>query len=235
MFCLACVAGSTLGVQFNMQGDTEPDHAGLVPYQSSTQLTVYQNGTPVFDQPNYIGAEVTGVPDKPTTYRVVFDEDLSQVFGISQSTGSQTDLTFRYTPRESPGSALPTQDTCLSQAADTPCRILPVLTLTYDLASNGDNVSPVGTQVMGLQVGHLSYDGEGSHAPITSASVSVSFDGGTSWRHAALVGVDGHYVAVWTNPASAAGASPELRVTATDAVGGSITQTIDNAYTITAG
>lgn len=234
-FCLACVAGSNLTVQLNMQGDTEPDHAGSVPYQSSTQLTVYQDGTPVFDRANYIGAEVTGIPDRQTTYRVVFGEDLSQVFGISQSTGSHTDLTFRYTPRPAPGTALPTQDVCLGQAADTPCRILPVLTLTYDLAGNGYNVSPVGRQVMGLQVRHLSYAGQGSHAPITSANVSVSFDGGTSWQPTALVSVDGHYVALWTNPASAAGISPELRVTATDAVGGSITQTIDNAYTIAAG
>jgi hypothetical protein len=234
-FCLACVAGGTLTVQFNMQGDTEPDHAGMVPYQSSTHLTVYQDGTPVFDRANYIGAEVTGIPEKPTTYRVVFGEDLSQVFDISQSTGSQTDLTFRYTPGKAPGEALPAQDTCLGQAADAACRTLPVLTLNYDLASNGDNVAPTGRQVMGLNVGHLSYAGQGSHAPITSASVSVSFDGGASWQHAALAGVDGHYIAVWTNPVSTAGTSPELRVTATDAVGGSITQTIDNAYTIAAG
>jgi len=234
-FCLACVAGSTLAVQMNMQGDTEPDHAGMVLFQSSTRLTVYQDGTPVFDQPNYIGAEVTGIPDKPTTYRVVLDEDLSQVFDISQSTGSQTDLTFRYTPSKTPGTALPAQDTCLGQTADAACRILPVLTLSYDLASNANNFTSVGRQVMGLQVGHLSYDGAGSHAPITSASVSVSFDGGTSWQRAALAGTDGHYVAVWTNPASAAGTLPELRVTATDGIGGSITQTIDNAYSIAAG
>jgi hypothetical protein len=90
-------------------------------------------------------------------------------------------------------------------------------------------------QHMRLSVGHLTYDGYGSHAPITSATVAVSFDGGATWQPAVVGGHDGQYTVAWKNPASAAGTSPDLRVTATDAAGGSITQTITNAYTIAAG
>ena len=57
----------------------------------------------------------------------------------------------------------------------------------------------------------------------------MSFDNGTTWHPATVAGFAGHYVALWHNPAAG---SPELRVTATDAAGDAITQTITNAYTI---
>jgi hypothetical protein len=106
------------------------------------------------------------------------------------------------------------------------------MALAYQLASNDLNTSSVGAQVLGLTVGHLNYDGAGSHAAIKSAAVWVSFDGGKTWERVTVTGSDGHYTARWTNPASAKGTDPALRVTATDALGGSITQTITNAYTI---
>jgi hypothetical protein len=109
-----------------------------------------------------------------------------------------------------------------------------VLTLNYQLASDLTNTSNAPVQHMRLTVGHLTYDGHGSHAPITSATVAVSFDGGTTWQPALVAGHDGHYTVTWKNPASAAGTSPDLRVTATDAAGGSITQAITAAYTIAA-
>jgi hypothetical protein len=85
---------------------------------------------------------------------------------------------------------------------------------------------------MRLHVDHLGYDGRGSHAPITGAAVSISFDGGVSWTPATVSGTDGNYLATWTNPASAEGTSPDLLVTAQDAVGGSISETVTNAYTV---
>ena len=47
-----------------------------------------------------------------------------------------------------------------------------------------------------------------------------------------MTGSAGDYTATWPNPASARGTSPEIKVTAADAAGGSITQTITAAYTI---
>jgi hypothetical protein len=44
----------------------------------------------------------------------------------------------------------------------------------------------------------------------------------------------GRYTVSWPNPASARGTDPAIRVIATDALGGSITQTTFNAYTIAA-
>lgn len=62
--------------------------------------------------------------------------------------------------------------------------------------------------------------------------VQVSFDGGRTWRDATLTGRAGHYTATYTAPADH---DITLRVTAADAVGGRITETITRAYRTTGG
>jgi hypothetical protein len=108
--------------------------------------------------------------------------------------------------------------------------VLPALDLNYQLATDQSNTSTSPVQVLQLRVGHVSYDGAGSHAPIRSASVQVSFDNGATWKSVPVFGFAGNYVALWANPA--AGTNPSIKVTATDANGGSITQTVTNAYTV---
>ena len=53
--------------------------------------------------------------------------------------------------------------------------------------------------------------------------------GGTTWQAARITGRGGSYAAVFDAPA---GAMVTLRTTATDAAGGSIAETITNAYQI---
>jgi hypothetical protein len=234
-YCHGCAAGSNLTIGYNILADSEPDHYALFSFGGETgDETLYENGTQIFSQQNANGVDVTGVPAGPTTWREVFDTSQQGVAVVSQSTATHTDLTFRYTPgSDAASSSLPSGYDCDPQGLFTaPCQVLPILTLNYRLAANDENTSSSPLQTLQLTVGHLSYDGYGSHAPITSASVAVSFDGGTTWKPAALLGLDGHYTALWANPASAAGTSPELRVSATDAVGGSITQTVTAAYTV---
>jgi hypothetical protein len=225
--CLACAAGSTLSLIFSPVGDSDPTHAGLLFTQpTSSHFTLYRNGTSVFDQDGYDGTVLDNVPAGPATYRAVFDLDMSGVAGFSQSTVAHTDLTLRYDPKTA--SPLPAPSVCQGQTASTPCTILPALSLNYQLATDENNTSTSPVQVLNLTVGHLSYDGAGSRAPITGASVQVSFDKGTTWQHVPVLGFAGHYVALWHNTA---GTSPSIKVTATDAAGGSITQTVTNAYT----
>jgi hypothetical protein len=83
---------------------------------------------------------------------------------------------------------------------------------------------------MGLRVGHATFDGVGARSPITSVGVSVSFDGGTTWQPAHVAGAHGSYLVTWRNPAP--GVAPTLKVTAADTLGGQITQTLTNAYTV---
>jgi hypothetical protein len=57
--------------------------------------------------------------------------------------------------------------------------------------------------------------------------VSVSFDGGRTWHPVTVTGHDGSYTATFTAPA---GATVSLRTSASDAAGGSISETITDAY-----
>ena len=57
----------------------------------------------------------------------------------------------------------------------------------------------------------------------------MSFDGGKTWRAARISGSAGAYRAAFTAPA---GAYVTLRVTAADAAGGRIVETITRAYKI---
>ena len=231
--CQACTAGRTLALNFSAAGDSEPDH--FVPFfqdltsRNRVRFTLYRDGTRLFTGEG-IGAVVRNIPARPSTYRAVLAVNLAGQKGFSQSTQTLTDLTVRYMPRG--GAALPAGDTCAGRSAGSPCRILPALTLGYQLATDQENTSSSHTQVLHLRVGHVSYNGAGSHARITSAAVWVSFNGGRSWQRASLTGSAGDYTASWPNPASARGTSPAIKVTASDAVGGSITQTVTAAYTI---
>jgi hypothetical protein len=235
--CVACVSGTAMYLEFSRLGDSEPDHSGATAASTggkSTHYTVYENGKALIDQDNTRSTLLTGVPDAPTTYREVFDTYSTGIGSPSQSTKTHTDLTFVYRPHAH-ADTLPADDWCSAdRTLSAPCRILPILSLGYDLATDRSNTSHQAIQTLGLDVGHLTYDGRGSQAPITSVTVSVSFDHGATWRAASVCGtaLPGRYAVTWPNSPASLGTSPDLRVTATDAVGGSISQTIDDAYTI---
>jgi hypothetical protein len=195
----------------------------------------YLNGTQIASFPACDVQENFATPGQVNTYRLVMDTGPSP-FGpaYSQSASTETDLTFQFADTNSAPANLtpPSGYECNLFFVAGTCEVLPVLTLNYQLAENELGASSAPMQQLKLDVGHESFDGIGSHAAITSALVQVSFDGGTTWQPTHLSGHNGHYQVHWRNPMSARGTSPALKVTATDAVGGSITQVIDNAYTI---
>ena len=81
-----------------------------------------------------------------------------------------------------------------------------------------------GRQVLRVIAGHLQLV---KSITVTRASVSVSFDGGKTWHPAHVTGRGGRYTATFTAPA---GVKVSLRTSAADAAGGSIAETITNAY-----
>jgi hypothetical protein len=145
---------------------------------------------------------------------------------------SHTDVTVPYTPKADPKQTLPAGDYCSAQGtSSSACSILPVINLNYQLATDDTNTSHGPAAALLLTVGHQSYNGVGSDAKATGATVSVSYDKGATWTPAAMVPAgQNRYAALWKNGAK--GSTPWLKVTATDALGGSITQTIANAYTV---
>jgi hypothetical protein len=108
------------------------------------------------------------------------------------------------------------------------CRVEPLLTLGYSVpAMSLDGSAPPGQQVLGVSVQHLQL---AQATPVTGATVQVSFDGGGTWHSAQVTGgAGGRFRAVFTAPA---GALVTLRASATDATGGSITETITSAYRV---
>ena len=239
-WCRACAAGGTVDLGVTPLVDSEPDTTPTFLGPATGHTTIYRDGTQVFSGDNTSGALLTDQPQTPGSYRLVFDLDLSG-FPITQSTTSHTDLTVPYSPKPDPAWTLPSTDSCPTPGPgsgggdSTTCSILPVLNLNYHLATDGTDTSHGPVQTLDLQVGHQSYGGVGATGPkarITDATVSVSFDKGATWTKARVVPTfDGHFLALWPN-SGAQGSTPWLKVTAADALGGSITQTVANAYTI---
>jgi hypothetical protein len=132
--------------------------------------------------------------------------------------------------------ALPPQWFCPSSYLDgfsTDCTAQPLLTLEYSVAGMGlDGSVRPGRQALGLTVGHLQL---AKAAPVTGATVQVSLNDGATWQEAAVTGGWGRYQAAFTVPAPAGGNASyvTLRVTARDAAGGEITETIWRAYEVT--
>ncbi len=70
-------------------------------------------------------------------------------------------------------------------------------------------------------------------ARVTSATLEISYDG-SHWTQLPLRSTgDRTYAATVTHPAAQAGKAPSLRVTATDAAGGKLTQEVTRAYGLT--
>ncbi|MEY9861091.1 hypothetical protein ABH935_006731 [Catenulispora sp. GAS73] len=237
MACNACADPDTGVMDFGVTEftDSDPNSAAhdLGPGYTAT-FSVYRDGIQVASQSGWPHTELPGTTAQPGTYRMVYDADTTgSGLPMSQSTKTHTDITFRYTPGSAQQPALPADDFCYAaNFGPTGCEILPALSLDYQLATDGSNTSRLPVQLLDLSVGHQSYQGQGSHAAITGATVSVSYDAGKTWVPAAAVPTgNGHYLAAWLNNAPK-GSTPWLKVTATDAIGGSISQTVANAYTI---
>ncbi|HEV2373796.1 MAG TPA: hypothetical protein VGS19_16695 [Streptosporangiaceae bacterium] len=100
--------------------------------------------------------------------------------------------------------------------------------LVPDYAVSGllpDGSHGAGPQSLSLSIGHLQ---EAAPSRITHAQVQVSYDNGTTWQSATLTRTGpGQFTAAYTAPASSL---VSLRVTARDAQGATITETIDSAY-----
>ena len=237
MACNVCVDPDADLMDFGITQftDSDPNSAAhdLGPGYTST-FSVYRDGVQVATQSGWPLTEVSGTTAQPGTYRMVYDADTTgSGLPMSQSTKTHTDIAFQYTPGSTQQPTLPADDICYAANFEPlKCEILPALSLDYQLSTDGSDTSRLPVQLLDLGVGHQSYQGQGSHAAITGATVAVSYDTGKTWVPAAVAPTgNGHYLAAWPNKAPK-GSTPWLKVTATDAIGGSISQTVADAYTI---
>ncbi|MFC7791262.1 S8 family peptidase [Streptomyces cinereoruber] len=106
---------------------------------------------------------------------------------------------------------------------------IPILFPRYDLPEDGlKTLAATDGQHIGLTAtGHAGY----TPAALTSARLSYSYDGGTTWTEAPVTGQGGHWTAT-VNHAGATGEQVTLRTELTDARGNSVTQTVVRAYDV---
>lgn len=165
----------------------------------------------------------------PTVIRFVLDASRkAKIYTIS--TASHTVWTWR--SRRETGARLPAGWACGVTGLDAPtggrsCAVQPMMTLGYTVAglSLHGSTRP-GRQALHLSAGHLQL---AQATSVTKAAVSVSFDGGKTWHRAAITGHDGSYTARFRAPA---GVKVSLRTSAADAAGGTVTETLTDAYQI---
>jgi len=232
-------AGNTLTLDLAPFSGNEPGQRssyGFLPVHGVTiggRYQVDQNGTRIAAGTAGAGPEFyTRVPlaAGPAAIRFLLTTARTgAAFGLS--TATRTAWTWRSVPR--PGARLPRAWYCFNPPAGVVrlprrCAVQPMMTLRYQVARLApDGSAPAGRQVLTITAAHLQL---AQAAPVTGASLRVSFDGGATWRHVPVTGTgNGRYRAVFTAPA---GASVTLRARARDAAGGSVTETITRGYAV---
>jgi len=107
----------------------------------------------------------------------------------------------------------------------TKCAVQPLLNFGYQVAHIAiDGSAPAGAQQVRISVGHQAL--VTSPAAVTGLTAQYSLNGGT-WQQATVTGSGGTWYASYDAPS---GSYVSLRVTATDAAGGALTETITRAY-----
>jgi hypothetical protein len=230
--CPACVNGSTLNLLVFPYSDNSADHRGY-PDGTVSGLTeaqnydVYADGVPVTKGTGFLQKKVT-LPAGAKNLRIDYDTTRSSA-DLTLSTSVNTRWTVR---TGAPQGALPSGWDC-DLTGHTKCTVLPLMYANYDLPGNMLGQLPAGAATAGVSVGHLA---GATDVAVTSLTASVSYNGGTSWRKASVTAEgNGQYAVSFTVPAAAAtDGFGALRLSATDAYGGTLSQTIQHAFAVAA-
>lgn len=225
-------AGNTLRLAMTAFSDSVPGHAGqgtFPPVHTAASYEIDQNGTKIAGGtvPNFTGPFSAGATLSPAPSTIRFSLNTARSAKLDPlSAASRTVWTWR--SAAVPGARLPSGWTCQpGGTADRACAVQPMMTLRYDVVGlRLDGATAPGQQVVRVLVGHLQL---ARATRITAAVASVSFDDGKTWQAARVTGGNGSYAAVFTAPP---GARVTLRTSASDAAGGSVTETITDAYRV---
>ena len=226
--------GNTLQVSTTPFSDNQQGHSGAGFFAgSSTRVTgsyaIYQNGVRIGHGNPVNGINPVRLGAAPSVIRFALSAARwSRLYPLSPS--STTVWTWR-SARE-PSVKLPPSWFCgyllVGQQLKVlrRCAVQPMLTLSYQVHGLSlSGLTPAGQQVIGLSVGHIQL---AKDVPITGAHAQVSYDGGLIWQRAFVVSTGaGSFRIAFNAPA---GVDVTLRVSATDAAGSSITETILRAY-----
>lgn len=227
--------GNALTVSVTPFDDNYPGHdasgvVGITGATTSGTFKISQGGKPVASGSVPIGPAGTGAFTTKATLAakpglVSFELDMKQIgASFPLSNASRTVWTWRSVSQS--GGRLPMGWYCNDATRSVHCRVEPMMTLRYHVQgmSLTGSTRP-GRQVVNVTAGHIQLAKAGA---ITGLRMRVSLDGGKTW-HAAGVRrtAAGNYQVVFY---AAPGSYVTLRTVATDAFGGSITETINRGY-----
>ncbi len=228
--CPACRSGNTFSLQL-MPFTDAAGHFQLPDPSVTSQLSLYQNGTLTGQAPSTF-AQFPMSPS-PASYKLVLDQSRQAPWW---PTTTSTHTTWAWNSRPRPPDHLPPGWTCGGKSsADRPaaaagCSFEPLLFAGYQSGAGINDVVPAGTRAtVSLSVGHQ----KGAAATaITGVTAKVSFNDGSTWTTVTPARTSpGHYQLAYQQPAlSHTSGFASLRITATDAAGSSIDQTITRAY-----
>jgi hypothetical protein len=221
----AARTGNTLGLDLSPFTDNQFGHLGAPFGNGSATVTgsyqVDQNGTEISH-----GGAVNGIPgitlsSRPSVIRLVLNAARwSSFYQLSPS--SRTVWTWR-SVRDT-AATVPSGWYCADGFQR--CAVQPLMTLTYRVAGMSlTGRTRAGPQVIDVTAGHIQL---ARAAAITGASAQVSDNDGETWQPGTVTAQGhGRFRVAYTAPA---GVDVTLRVTAADAAGGSVTETILRAY-----
>jgi hypothetical protein len=207
----------------NTPGHFGPGFTGAGPgVRVTAAYSMTQNGTTIAR-----GNAVAGIPPvRLSSRRAVIRLTLTAgrrgaTFPLSPA--SRTVWTWR--SGRVPGATLPQGWICAS-TPNRRCAAQPLLALDYHVAGLAlDGLTAPGRQRIGLTVGE---EEPARESRVTGVTARVSYDGGLIWQRAAVRSLGGRrYRLSFTAPP---GVDVTLKVTAADAAGSSITETLLNGY-----
>jgi hypothetical protein len=239
-------SGNTLRLDMSPFDDSNPGHTGggfagavgVNPIHTSYSIhgsySIAEDGTTIASGSvaNYLGdtggdlyRQVTLRPGTGTVRFVLNATRTGALFPLSTSTS--TAWTWRSVPATGtvPAGWVCDWNPSTFKLSGRNCVPQPLLTLEYAVRGLSlSGVAPAGQQAIGITVGHMQLT---RGAKITRVVAAASFDGGKTWHPAGVQRAGGGYRATFGAPG---GSYVTLRVTADDAAGGQISETITRAY-----
>lgn len=228
-YCQACRTDTTMQLGVATFTDSDPTHYGLAygtQDAADQHMTVRQDGTVIFDQDYAMYGRATpfGIASGAHRYQVTGSYD-GAVDGQALSPHATTEWDFSTSDADR---AAPSEWVCAGHPS-TPCDVLPMMAVSYAMPTSPTGTMPPGTASFVVHVGHLA---GAARTGITGLLFAVAADGSDPVPQQVQPLGGGRYRVTVDNPAVAAGTGMTVTVHATDAAGGSITQTVQTAYTI---
>jgi hypothetical protein len=190
---------------------------------------VYQNGARIAHGNPANGIPPVKVSAGPSTIRFALNAAL---VGAQYPLSPSSSTVWTWKSRAEPAATVPHSWYCGYRIMHNTfslirrCVIQPLLTLGYQvrgLSLTGDTAA--GPQAIDVSAGHLQ---QAASSAVTGLTAAWSLNDGQSWRPASVTAAgSGQFRLGFSAPA---GTDVTLRVSATDAAGGSVTETIVRAY-----